>query len=167
MDPQLQLTLTIFAGVAALALLVQVFVMLGIYRAARATQQRVAAFVDRVEPLADTTLRTIDEVRHQARDLLSKAQQIADTTRAQVARIDDLLVEAGQRARTQMDRLDRMVGSTVERAEETTAEVQRTILTPVREIHAWAAGVRAILGYLGKGRVSTVEKATQDEELFI
>lgn len=168
MEPSFQWAITIFSGVAAGALVIQVLLLISIYRSAKATQERVSSFVERVQPLADTSLRTVEEVRQQARELLGKAQQIAETTRQQVARIDDLLVEAGSRARRQMDRLDQVLETTMERAEETSAQVQQTILSPVREINAWAAGVRAIVNYLATRRkVSTVERATQDEELFI
>jgi uncharacterized protein YoxC len=167
MDANFQWAITVFAGVAAAALLIQVFVLIGIYRTAKTTEQRISGFIDRAEPLADTALRTVEDVRHQAREILGKANQIAEMTRGQVARIDDLLVEAGDRARVQMDRIDRVMETTMERAEETTAQVQKTILGPVREIQAWAAGVRAVVEFLGRRRVSSIERATQDEELFI
>lgn len=167
MDPTFQWAVTVFAGVASVALVLQVVLLISIYRSAQATRTRLFSFLERVEPLVDASLRTVEEVRHQAGDLLGKANQIAETTRQQVARIDDLLVEAGARARQQMDRLDRVMESTMERAEETSAQVQQTILAPVKEINAWAAGVRAVVSYLGRRKVSTVERATQDEELFI
>jgi uncharacterized protein YoxC len=167
MTASFQWAITVFAGVAAMALLVQAFMLVRIYRIARATQQRVDGFVDRAEPLVDTSLKAVDEIRHQARDILGKVQQITDSARGQVARIDDLLVECANRVQAQMDRLDQVVETTMERAEETTAQLQQTILAPVREINAWAAGIRAVVQYLGRRNVSTVEKATQDEEMFI
>jgi hypothetical protein len=127
----------------------------------------VFGFVDRVEPLADSAIRTVEEVRSQAREIFGKLQQIVETARVQVARVDDLLVDASGRLQAQLDRLDHVVGDTMERAEETTAQLQKTILAPVREINAWVAGLRAALQYLGRRTVSTVERATQDEELFI
>ncbi len=167
MDVNFQWAITVFSGIAALALLIQVFMLISIYRAARATQERVTGFVERAEPLVDTSLRMVDEIRQQARDILGKVQQITETARGQAARIDDLLVDVANRVQSQMDRLDQVVETTMERAEETTAQLQKTILAPVREINAWVAGIRAVLHYLGRRDVSTVERATQDEEMFI
>ena len=167
MDARLELILTIFTGVAALALVIQMLVLWSLYRSVKATQQRITSFADRWEPVADSTWRTVEETRQQVRELSAKLQDLAESSRVQVARVDDLLTEISNRTRAQMDRLDRAVEVTLDRVEETTAQVQRVILTPVREIQAVVAGIRAMVDYLARRRRPTVERATQDEELFI
>ncbi|MBI3666081.1 MAG: hypothetical protein HY236_07630 [Acidobacteria bacterium] len=167
MDPRLELILTIFTGVAALALVVQMLILWSLNRSLKATQQRITSFADRWEPVADSTWRAVEETRQQVRELSAKLQELAESSRAQVARVDDLLTEVSSRTRTQLERLDRAVVITLDRVEETTAQVQRIILAPVREIQAVAAAIRAVVEYLARRGRPTVEKATQDEELFI
>ena len=167
MDPRFQLLMTVFIGVAAAALVVQIFLLAGLYYSAREARRRVSSFADRWEPVADSTWRTVEETRHQVKEISAKVQDIADSTRVQVARVDDLLTEVNARARTQMERLDKTLAVALDRVDETTAQLQHTILTPVREINAVAAGVRAVVEHLARRRRSTVEQATQDEALFI
>lgn len=167
MDQQYLLVLSVFAGVAALALVTQAFLFLGLYRSAKAMQQRLMAFTDRMEPLIESTRRLVEETRTQSRDIFVKVHEIVETTRVQVIRIDELLGEVNVHTRTQLARIDRVAADACERVEATVEAVQKTVLAPVREIHAVAAAVRAVVNHLGRRRQSVVERPTQDEDLFI
>ena len=167
MDSNLVLVMTVFTGIAAVALLMQMFVFFGIYRSIKAIEERLSSFADRVEPLVESTRRIVEETRGQARDIFTKVQAIAETTRVQVVRIDELLAEVSVHTRAQLERLDRVAEDAAGRVEQTVATVQRTVLAPVREINALAAAVRAVVGHLGRRRVTVVERPTQDEDLFI
>ena len=167
MDTRFLLVLSIFTGVAAVALLIQMFLMLGLYRSAKAMQERLLSLANRLEPVVDSTRRLVEETRHQAREVFTKVQAITETTRVQVVRIDELLAEVSTHTRANLERIDRVAESTVERIEETVDRVQQTVLAPVREINALAAAVRAVVSHLGRRRLPVVERATQDENLFI
>jgi uncharacterized protein YoxC len=167
MDKQYLLVLSIFTGVAALALVVQMFLFLGLYRSIKAIQERLLAFTDRAEPLLDSTRRLVEETRTQTRDVFGKVQEIVDATRTQVVRLDELLAEVTRHTRTQLERIGRVAEDACERVEATVSAVQKTVLAPVREINAVAAAVRAVVGHLGRRRFSAVERPTQDEDLFI
>ncbi len=45
--------------------------------------------------------------------------------------------------------------------------VKRAAMRPVREVNGLAAGISAAVSLLVKGRKSSVDSATQDEEMFI
>jgi uncharacterized protein YoxC len=167
MDKQFLLVLSIFTGVAALALVVQMFLFLGLYRSIKAIQERLQAFTDRADPLLDSTRRLVEETRTQTRDVFGKVQEIVDATRTQVVRLDELLAEVTKHTRTQLERIDRVAEDACDRVEATVAAVQKTVLAPVREINAVAAAVRAVVGHLGRRRLAAVERPTQDEDLFI
>ena len=66
-----------------------------------------------------------------------------------------------------MIRVDQLLSNTVARVEETTETIQRNVLAPIREISAILAGVRTALDYLRHRNKTRVERATQEEELFI
>src|SRR6185503_18981999 len=93
MDPRLLILLTVFTGVAALALLIQMYIFYGLYRSARTTQERLASLADRAEPLIDSTRKMVDQTRQQSHDILIKMQDIAETTRLQVHRLDEVVGE--------------------------------------------------------------------------
>ena len=164
---RLLLVISIFTGVAAVALLVQMFTLLGLFLAFRAVQKRTMALAERLEPIIDTTRRVVDETRQHARDIFGKLHEITEATRVQVVRLDDLLSEVSAHTRVNLDRIDRVTENAAVRVEETIAEVQRTVLAPVRGITGAAAAVRAVVGYLAGRRSSIDGRATQEEDLFI
>ncbi len=167
MDKQYLLVLTVFTGVTALALLIQMFIFLGLYRSVKAIEERLMAFIDRVGPLIESTKRLVEETRTQSRDVFVKVHEIVEVTRTQVIRVDELLGDVTVHTRTQLARIDRVAEDACERVEATVAAVQKTVLTPVREISAVAAAVRAVVRHLGRRKLSAVERPTQDEDLFI
>jgi hypothetical protein len=60
------------------------------------------------------------------------------------------------------------VESTVEQVEHVGDSVKRAVLRPVREVNGLAAGISAVVSTLVRGaRKSSVDSATQDEEMFI
>lgn len=166
MDARFLLVISIFTGVAAVALLIQVATMIGLYLSVRSVQKRLLALADHVEPVLDSSRRLLEETRQHARGIFGKLQDIAETTRTQVVRIDELLTEVSAHTRATLDRLDRLAEDAAQRAEETIALVQRTILAPVRGINGAAAAVRAAVGYLTRRR-SSGGRVTQEEDLFI
>jgi|GEM_PF-5154126 uncharacterized protein YoxC len=166
MDTRFLLIISIFTGVAAVALLVQMFVLVGLYLTAKATQARITSLADRVEPLIDTSRRMAEETRQQAREILGKLTQITEATRVQVLRIDEMLAEVSVHTRSNLELVDRAVAATTAKIEETVNRWQRTILAPVRGINGAAAAVRAVVSHLGRRR-SADGRPTQEEDLFI
>ena len=57
--------------------------------------------------------------------------------------------------------------ATVEQVGEVGGAVKRAMMVPVREVNGIAAGVSAVVSTLARGRKSSVDHATQDEEMFI
>ena len=93
---------------------------------------------------------------------------ISHSGREQVERIGDLLQDAGERARHRLEQIDHSVDATVGQVEQVGDAVKRTVMRPVREVNGIAAGVSAAVATLiKKPRKSSVDSATQDEEMFI
>jgi len=85
-----------------------------------------------------------------------------------VDRLGNVLTEATGRARTRLEQIDETVQSTVEQVEQVGESVKRAVSRPVREVNGIAAGISAAMSTLVKGpRKSSVDAATQDEEMFI
>ena len=135
-------------------------------------------FCNRVEVLLDQFSRDVQPVLHSARELLTEGREkfhaissnileITGMAKGQVARLDGMLTDASKQARLQFIRLDQLLTDTIGRMEETSEAVRRTILTPVREVSALLAGLRASLDFLFRRNKAGVERPTQDEELFI
>jgi uncharacterized protein YoxC len=167
---QLQLYLiimSVFTGVAAVALVIQMLYLFGMYRSAKALRERATAFMDRWEPLAENAQKTLEQVRGQSDQILQKVDGLADQSKSQLDKVDSLLTDVSQTTRLQLERIDRAIAETVDRVHLTTEAVQKTILVPVRQVRGVAAALGAIMGSLNARRRPTVDQATLDEEMFI
>jgi hypothetical protein len=170
----LMYVLTAFVVIAGVSLLLQLGLVFGIYRAARATQQRVEqltpkveAMLPKVEALVDSSQRAVEQSRQQILEVAAKTNEILEATKKQLVTVDGLLTDAAVRVRAQMDRAEMVLDDTMSRAHEAVAAVHHGVLRPVREIQAFSAGVKAALAHLARRNRANVAEATHDEEMFI
>src|SRR5579884_2293685 len=100
MDTQaLLIIMAVFTGVAAIALLIQAGLLLGIYKSSRAMQAKVERLMPKIESITDSSLATINESRAKITEITAKANQILDTTQRQLVKVEGLLDDAATRAR--------------------------------------------------------------------
>jgi hypothetical protein len=167
MDQQtLLIIMAVFVAVSAVALVIQAFYLFGIYKTARLLQERTVTLIPKVEALVETSRATVEDSRVRILEITGKTSDILDATRAQLAKVDEVLEDATARARVQFDRAEMVLDDTMNRAQETVALVHGGIMKPLREIQGVAAGLRAALQYLTRSRGGPVH-ATADEEMFI
>jgi methyl-accepting chemotaxis protein len=159
--------MAVFTGVAAIALVMQMLYLFGMYRSIKQLRERAVSFMDRWEPLADQAQKTLEQVRGQSDQILKKVEGLADQSKTQLDKVDTLLTDVSQTTRLQLERIDRAIADTVDRVHDTTEAVQKTVLVPVRQVRAVAAAFGAIVGSLNARRRPTVDQATLDEEMFI
>jgi len=136
---------------------------------------RVGPVIDKIGPALDsaskvlaTTQQIVDDARPHVATIVNEAEAISKSSRRQIDRIGDLLNDAGGRAKERLDQIDRSVDNTVEHLENAGDAMKRAVLRPVREVNGLAAGISAAVSTLVHGsRRSSVDHATQDEEMFI
>lgn len=175
MDQQtLLILLTIFVGLAAVAMLIGMGSLLGLFLTARKLQAIISELKPQINAVigvskktADVTLRTIEGAEKHIEKIGASSAAILDTTKQQVVKIDELLTDATTRAKVQLERAEMVLDDSMGRAQETVSILQRTILRPVREINGVVVGLRTTLAHLGRGTRPTVDHATADEEMFI
>ena len=170
MDRELLLlyTMAAFTGVAAIALVVMAVMVFGMYRSSKEMRARVTLFIDKLEPLADSARKTLDETREQTKDILVDVKALTTSGCKQMATVESLLADLSQTARLQAERVDGGVEMTLRRVNETTEIVQKTILEPIRQVRGIVSAVTAVLEHLsGASRRPTPDRATSDEEMFI
>lgn len=167
MDQQTLLTvMTAFVCIAAIALVIQMGMLIGIYRATRGMQESVQRLLPKIESLIDTSRQTIEDSRKQILDITSKTNDILEIARKQMERLDEVLEDATARAHVQLERADLVIDDVMERAHNTVAVVHTGIMKPLREIQGVAAGLRAAIQFMMRGRPNPTH-ATSDEEMFI
>jgi hypothetical protein len=173
MDPLL-VVMTVFVVVSAVALCIQAGLLFGIYKAARTIQEQTASMMPRVQSILAKAESTIDESRKNVVDITAKANEIAGKTnelldmgKAQMVKLDDVITDASQRAKVQLERAEIVVDDTMTRVHQSVTAVHAGILKPVREIQAVTAGISAAVQHLLRGGRPSVAQATHDDEMFI
>ena len=177
-----RIVVTIAVALASLAFVVQAGASLALYRVARKLQEKAAPLmeraepvigkmgpmVDKVGPILDATHQIIEDSRPRIANFSDEAVGVVKATRLQVEHVGELLTEASGRARDRLEQIDKSVENTVEQVEQVGEAVKRAVMRPVREANGIAAGVSAAVASLVNGpRRSSVDHATQDEEMFI
>ncbi len=167
MDQNLLILMTVVAVAATAALCVQAAMLFGIWKASKATHERLVHVLPRIERFLETSEDAISQSKKQILEITTKTNLILDSTRVQLAKVDDLLTDASTRARFQMDRAELVLDDAMTKAQETVAVVHNGVMKPLREVQGVAAGLRTAFQVLLKGGRPNVASATQDEEMFI
>jgi len=147
-----------FVAFTGAAVLLQAGILAALYLSVRKSSSRMEALAEEVKTKALPTLETAQTMLS---DLRPKLQVIADnlvettiSVRAQVQRMDATVTDAADRARLQIIRADELVSRTLDRVEETSDMVQRTVVSPVKQfsglIQGVTAGIEFLLGSLGR-----------------
>jgi methyl-accepting chemotaxis protein len=130
--------------------------------------EKAGPAVDKVNAILTSTQQIIEENRPRVAQMTTDVGAIVKSGREQAQNLGNLLQDASVRARTRIEQIDRSVDSTVEQVEQMGENVRRAAMRPVREVNGIAAAISATVSTLVHGsRRSSVDHATQDEEMFI
>jgi hypothetical protein len=162
-----QTLLLIFVAIAAGALLIQAVMLICIYAVSKKTQNKVTELLPTINRILEKSEVAVGETTIHVKDIGIKTNAILDSTRVQLAKIEELVTDASARARVQLARAEMVLDDTMDKAQSTVNIVHRGIVSPIREVHGVLTGLRAALGYLSQSRRTNVEHVTADEEMFI
>jgi hypothetical protein len=171
MDPVLK----IFIYATAVAVILQMFILLGLAISLRKTSAKVEALASEVHGRALPILSSAENLLNDSRGKIDivMANLVATTgmLKTQMDRLDATVNDIVDRTRLQVIRADDLVTRTLDRVEETSELVEHTVVSPVRQIsgimQALSVGVSAFFGHNRSRRRRAGARVTQDEELFI
>ena len=156
--------LTLFVGLTALAVITQAVVLVAIYLMSKRLSDQVDRFMKDTREMM-VPLKSITE---NLRTASANVVELGLSAREQFRRVEAMVTDTGEVLHAQLDRLDRVSQDVVDRISETADLVQGSVVRPVREVAALVKGVsRGLESFLFRRNRSTVDKAHQDEELFI
>src|ERR1700734_1087473 len=159
--------MTAFVIISAIALCIQAGMLAGIYKTAKALQEKIDPLLPKVEDLVTKATSTVEQSGRQITEITARTNDILDSTKRQLAIVEEVVGDAAVRAKVQMERVELVLDDTLSRAHETVAVVHDGIMRPLREVNGIAAGIRAAFAALARGNRPTVDHATSDEEMFI
>jgi hypothetical protein len=161
-------------AIATLCILTMAVVTILLYRIVSRVQARMDGVAASVEPLIDTVRQIASEnapkissITTRAVEIATNAKEISDLANEQAHRFAQVGRDIADRTKAQIARVDAVMDETVERVHQAGDNAKAAVLKPVREAGAVIAGVRAAFFTLASGRRPTVDHITQDEEMFI
>jgi len=163
--------LTVFIAVTAVAVLLQMAILAGMFVAVRKTSAKVESLAEEVKtkvlPTAELAHSMMLELRPKIETVADNVSVSTTMMRTQLERIDATLTDIVDRTRLQFIRADEFVNNTMDKLEETREAVQRTVVSPVRQISGLMHGVTAgVEAFFSRKRQRNSVNAPQDE-MFI
>jgi methyl-accepting chemotaxis protein len=169
-----RLVITAAVIIAALCIVVMGFISVAMYRVISKVQKRVDDVSEHVGPLIGTVRRLADEnaprisaMASDARTIVANAKEVSEVAKDQAHRFGEVGRDIADRSKAQVARVDAAVDRTVDNIQHVGENVKSTVMKPVREAGAVLAGVKAAARSYVQGRRITMDHITQDEEMFI
>jgi hypothetical protein len=163
----------LFIIATAVAVIIQAGILVALFVVVQKTTDRVEALATEVKTKALPTMETAQamlvELRPKVNEIVTNVDQSARMARAQMERLDATVSDVVDRARLQVIRADELVNRTLDRVEETSDMVHKTVVSPIRQVAGVLQGLSAGLEFfLGrKRRQSRDGMGVPQDELFI
>ena len=170
----MQFWMEFFSIVAAIALVVQVGILIALFLQLKNTTESISRVVNdlhtRMGPILTRTQILLDDTQPKLTELVDDASHIVYLARAQAQKMDKVFTEASDRLRGQLVRADRILSGTLEAVEDAGAQVRKSFMGPVQKVSAVVQGIKIGLDVLRSRRSqpeSPRDPVEQEDELFI
>jgi len=146
--------LKLFIAVTTFAVVVQAGILVALYVAVRKSTERMEALATDVKtkvlPTVETAQSMLEELRPKIDVISTNFAESSDMLRNQLGRLDATVTDALDRARLQVIRADELLNRTMDKVEETSEVVHKTVISPLRQVNglmaAISTGVDVFLG---------------------
>ncbi len=170
----MQFWMEFFSIVAAIALVVQVGILIALFVQLKKTSESINKTVvdlnTRMGPILTRTQLLLDDTQPKLANMVEDASQIVYLARGQAQKMDKVFTEATDRVRGQLVRADRILTGALETVEDAGFAVRKNFLGPVQKASAIVQGIKIGLDVLRSrrgNREKVRETIEQEDELFI
>jgi hypothetical protein len=165
--------LRVFIALTAFAVVIQSGILVALYLAVRKSAAKMEALATEVTaktlPTLETAQSMLIELRPKIETLASNAADSTTILRLQLGRVDSTLSDILDRTRLQVIRADELLNRTMDKVEDTTEVVHKTVLSPIRQVSglmsALSTGFEVFFGK--KGRTPRNGMGVPQDEMFI
>lgn len=165
--------LAIFVAITSAAVVIQALILIALYLSVRKTSARMEALAIEVKtktlPTIETAQSLLVELRPKIESIAENVSHSTTVVREQIERLDAALSDVVDRSRLQVIRADEIITRTMDKVEETTDIVHRTVVSPLRQASGLIQGLTAGLEYfVGRRRRHAGDgMGVPQDELFI
>ncbi len=165
--------LKVFVAVTSGAVLLQALILAALYLSVRKSTAKMDALATEVKEKALPTMETVQsflvEMRPKIESITTDVSESSTLIKNQLTRFDATLTDALDRTRLQVIRADELLNRTMDKVEETSEIVQKTVVSPLRHVNGFMAaistGVEVFLGQ--KRRHGRNGMGVPQDEMFI
>ena len=165
--------LRIFIAATTFAVVIQAGILVGLYLAVRKSTARMEAlatdFKSKALPTIETAQSMLVELRPKIETITANLSESSLVVRNQINRVDATLPDVLDRTRLQVIRADELLNRTMDRVEETSEVVHKTVVSPQRQFSgfmtALSTGVEAFFG--DNRRRPKNGRGVEQDEMFI
>src|SRR5258707_709196 len=130
--------LPLFIAVTGAAVLLQAGLLGAMYLAIRKSSARMEAIAtevkDKTLPVLDSTQSILTEIRPKLQVIAQNLEETTQIVGEQVQSADATVDDVVERARLQVIRADELLSRTLDRVEQTTDLVHKTVVSPIRQV---------------------------------
>lgn len=165
--------LPVFVAVTSLAVVIQAGILVALFLAVRKSTARIEALATELKtkalPTLESTQQMLMELRPRVASIIGNLDDSAHMVRGQIERLDATVSDIVDRTRLQVIRADELVSRTMDKVEETSDMVHRTVVSPLRQVSGIMRGLSVGLELLlGRRRRQTRDGVgVPQDELFI
>lgn len=165
----------VFVGIAALAILLQSFVLLALFLVARKTSQTIETAAEDlrdvlvpIAPLIKNTRNTLDRLSPRIEVAVNNVVAITEDLRVQSADVHASATEMIGRLRNQASRVDAMLTGVLDSIDNTAGFVRNAVSLPARQLGGILAALRAITDALrSDNSKQPASHPGKEDDLFI
>ena len=142
----------VFVAFTGIAVFLQAGILMGMYFTVRKSLQSMETLVNDVKtkviPVAAEAQELLTKLRPKAETIVDNLEDATTMMRSQVQRVDATVNDVVDRARLQIIRTDELFSRTLDRVEQTSDMVHRTVVSPVRQLSGLMQGITVGLEFL-------------------
>ena len=165
--------LTVFIAVTAGAVLIQAGILVALYLSVSKSTAKMDALATELKEKAIPTMETVQsfivEVRPKIETIAANVSDSTTVIKNQIERLDATLTDVVDRTRLQVIRADEILSRTMDKVEETSEIVHKTVVSPLRQVsgvmNAIYTGVEVFLGNKRRGGKNGM--GVPQDEMFI
>jgi hypothetical protein len=150
------MNITVFIALTTFAVLLQAGVLVAMYIGVRQSSARMEALATEVKtkvlPAAEQVQSILADLRPKLEIIADNLQESTSALRDQVLRVDAAVTDVVDRGRLQVIRADELLSRTLDRVEQTSDLVHKTVISPVRQFSGLLQGITVGLEFLFGGR---------------
>lgn len=142
----------LFIALTGAAVVLQACLLAAMYLAMRKSSARMEAIANEVKgktiPVLESAQTILTDIRPKLRGIADNLQETTEMVRDQVQRADATVNDVVDRARLQVIRADELLSRTLDRVEQTSDMVHKTVVSPIRQVTGVMQGITAGIEFL-------------------